>query len=80
MLFRSECGSNVLSGCEADSILNLTSLVTSQAHSWQPPVEYLAEHVAATVCRLLLGYRVPDLAEQGWQARKASAAQAANER
>ena len=75
-----ECGSNVLSGCEAESILNLTSLVTGQAHSWQPPVEYLAEHVAATVCRLLLGYRVPDLAEQGWQARKASAAQAANER
>lgn len=75
-----ECGSNVLSGCEADSILNLTSLVTSQSHSWQPPVEYLAEHVAATVCRLLLGYRVPDLAEQGWQATKASSAQAANER
>ena len=72
-----ECGSNVLSGCDPLSILSLTELVTSQTHSWEPPAEYLTPHVAATVCRLLLGYRLPDLAEQGWQMQKPGLAQAA---
>ena len=74
-----ECGSNVLSGCDPLSILKLTELVTSQSHSWEPPTEYLTDHVAATVCRLLLGYRLPDLAEQGWRAQKPSLAQAASQ-
>ena len=73
-----ECGSNVLSGCDPLSILSLTELVTRQTHSWEPPAEYLTAHVAATVCRLLLGYRLPDLAEQGWRLQKPSLAQAAN--
>ncbi|HEX4948969.1 MAG TPA: UDP-N-acetylglucosamine 2-epimerase (non-hydrolyzing) [Blastocatellia bacterium] len=64
-----ECGSNVLSGCEPASVLQLTGLVTGQKHSWVPPVEYMTDHVAATVCRLLLGYRIPDMAEQEWRAR-----------
>lgn len=64
-----ECGSNVLSGCEPASILQLATMVTSQQHTWVPPAEYLAEHVAATVCRLVLGYRAPDLAEQEWRLR-----------
>ena len=62
-----ECGSNVLSGCEPADILKLVGMVTAQGHGWQPPAEYLADHVAATVARIVLGYRVPDLAEQGWQ-------------
>ena len=73
-----ECGSNVLSGCDPLSILKLTELVTSQSHSWEPPIEYLTDHVVATVCRLLLGYRLPDLAEQGWRAQTPSRAQAAS--
>jgi UDP-N-acetylglucosamine 2-epimerase (non-hydrolysing) len=73
-----ECGSNVLSGCDPVSILKLTELVTSQSHSWNPPAEYLTDHVAATVCRLLLGYRLPDLAEQGWRAQTPRLAQAAS--
>jgi UDP-N-acetylglucosamine 2-epimerase (non-hydrolysing) len=75
-----ECGSNVLAGCDPASLLRLTALVTEQAHSWEPPAEYLTAHVAATVCRLLLGHRIPDLAEQEWQARKPKAVQAAVER
>jgi UDP-N-acetylglucosamine 2-epimerase (non-hydrolysing) len=75
-----ECGSNVLAGCDPASILKLTELVTSQEHSWEPPAEYLTDHVAATVCRLLLGHRVPDLAEQDWRARQPKVAQAAVER
>ena len=62
-----ECGSNVLAGCHPQKILELVDLVTSQPGNWQPPVEYLAKGVTATVCRLLLGFRLPDLAEQAWR-------------
>lgn len=62
-----ECGANVLAGCEPDQILQLVELVTSQSHAWQPPVEYLAQQVSTTVCRILLSSRLPDLAEQVWQ-------------
>ena len=62
-----ECGSNVLAGCEPDNILKLVEFVTRENHSWQPPVEYLAQRVAATVCRILLSSRLPDPAEQAWQ-------------
>lgn len=65
-----ECGSNVLAGCEPESITRLVRMITSQQHGWTPPAEYLAEHVAATVCRLVLGYHVPDLAEQGWREQR----------
>lgn len=65
-----ECGSNVLAGCDAKRILGLVDFVTSENHSWTPPVEYLAEHVAATVCRLLLGFRLPDLAEKAWRGER----------
>jgi UDP-N-acetylglucosamine 2-epimerase (non-hydrolysing) len=62
-----ECGSNVLAGCEPQHIQQMVRLVTSQPANWQPPVEYLASQVAMTVCRLVLGFRLPDLAEQGWR-------------
>jgi UDP-N-acetylglucosamine 2-epimerase (non-hydrolysing) len=64
-----ECGSNVLAGCDPASILRLVDLVTRDNGPWQPPMEYLAGHVAATVCRILLGFRIPDLAEKMWLAR-----------
>lgn len=62
-----ECGSNVLAGCDPQQILPLVELVTGAPCAWQPPVEYLAKQVAATVCRLLLGFHLPDLAEQAWR-------------
>jgi len=61
-----ECGSNVLSGADPQTILRLVKMVTGRKGRWQPPVEYLADGVADTVCRILLGYRIPDPAEQGW--------------
>lgn len=64
-----ECGSNVLAGCDPARILKLVELVTGERRSWNPPPEYLADNVAATVCRILLGYREPDLAERAWQER-----------
>jgi UDP-N-acetylglucosamine 2-epimerase (non-hydrolysing) len=51
-----ECGSSVLAGCEPATILKLVKLVTSRPASWQPPAEYLMANVAATVCRVVLGF------------------------
>lgn len=62
-----ECGSNILAGCDPQTILGLVRMVTAQRAGWQPPSEYLAENVSWTVARIVLGYRIPDLAEQGWK-------------
>jgi len=62
-----ECGSNILSGADPQTILRLVKMVTGRKGRWQPPPEYLAEGVADTVCRILLSYRLPDRAEQCWR-------------
>jgi UDP-N-acetylglucosamine 2-epimerase (non-hydrolysing) len=63
-----ECGSNILAGGESADILRAVGFVTKGTGAqWSPPPEYLAENVSATVCRILLGYRLPDLAEQTWR-------------
>ena len=51
-----ECGSNILSGAEPDTILRAVRLATSQPAEWTPPSEYIAENVSQTVARILLGY------------------------
>jgi UDP-N-acetylglucosamine 2-epimerase (non-hydrolysing) len=61
-----ECGSNILSGTEPQRILRIVDLVTRERRKWQPPPEYMAENVSDTVCRIVSGYRIPDLAEQEW--------------
>jgi UDP-N-acetylglucosamine 2-epimerase (non-hydrolysing) len=61
-----ECGSNILSGADPQTILRQVKMVTGRKGGWQPPQEYLAEGVADTVCRIVLSYRIPDLAEQEW--------------
>ncbi len=66
-----ECGSNILAGADADEILRTVQFVTQNHASWRPPPGYLAANVAATVCRILLGYRLPDFAEQAWRNRDA---------
>ena len=63
-----ECGSNILSGADPQTILRLVKMVTGRKGAWHPPREYLAEGVADTVCRIVLSYRIPDLAEQEWSA------------
>ena len=52
-----ECGSNILSGPEPESILRCVEVVLAQELSWSPPVEYMAENVSQTVIRILMGYR-----------------------
>jgi UDP-N-acetylglucosamine 2-epimerase (non-hydrolysing) len=51
-----ECGSNVLSGADPDSILRTTTLALSHPADWSPPPEYLAENVSQTVSKIVLGY------------------------
>lgn len=65
-----ECGSNVLSGADPETIAGLVEMVTGEGWDWTPPTEYLVPHVAATVGRIVLGYHLPDLAEQEWQAAR----------
>ncbi len=62
-----ECGSNILSGADADMIVNSVNFAVSERRHWAPPPEYVVDGVADTVCRILLSYRIPDLAEQGWR-------------
>lgn len=62
-----ECGSNILSGVSLETILSQVLLVTSQHRHWQPPAEYLAEGVADAVCRIVMGYRIPDSSELAWK-------------
>jgi UDP-N-acetylglucosamine 2-epimerase (non-hydrolysing) len=51
-----ECGSNILSGAETESILMATEIAISHPTNWVPPKEYLAENVSRTVCKIVLGY------------------------
>jgi UDP-N-acetylglucosamine 2-epimerase (non-hydrolysing) len=63
-----ECGSNVLSGADPGTIVELVRLVTKAGEGWTAPSEYLKEEVAATVGRIVLGYRLLDRSEQAWSA------------
>jgi UDP-N-acetylglucosamine 2-epimerase (non-hydrolysing) len=51
-----ECGSNVLSGGDPTDILRAAEVALTLPHSWQPPAEYVAEDVSATVAKIVLGY------------------------
>ena len=51
-----ECGSNILSGSETDSIVNAVEIAIAQPAAWVPPREYLAGNVSQTVSKILLGY------------------------
>jgi len=51
-----ECGSNILSGAEADTVLQCVRTVLDQKCNWTVPREYIEEHVSNTVTKILLGY------------------------
>jgi len=65
-----ECGSNVLGGADPDHIRQLVQLVTQSGRRWEPPPEYQVTEVADTVCRIMLSYRIPDLAERARRGRE----------
>jgi UDP-N-acetylglucosamine 2-epimerase (non-hydrolysing) len=49
-----ECGSNVLSGVEADGIRRCLELMLDGSRRWDPPREYLVDDVSATVANIVL--------------------------
>ncbi|HKP71097.1 MAG TPA: UDP-N-acetylglucosamine 2-epimerase (non-hydrolyzing) [Pyrinomonadaceae bacterium] len=51
-----ECGSNILCGAEPDNIFRAVELAISQPADWTPPREYMAQNVAQTVSKIILGY------------------------
>ncbi|WP_151736646.1 non-hydrolyzing UDP-N-acetylglucosamine 2-epimerase [Paenibacillus tengchongensis] len=50
-----DCGSNVVSGVEAESILRCVRLMTSVSRQWEAPEGYKAPDVSAKVVKFLLG-------------------------
>jgi UDP-N-acetylglucosamine 2-epimerase (non-hydrolysing) len=53
-----ECGSNILSGADPDSILQCTEISLASKGSWSPPAGYLVENVSDIVTRIVLGFRL----------------------
>jgi UDP-N-acetylglucosamine 2-epimerase (non-hydrolysing) len=51
-----ECGSNILSGADSDSILSALEIAISQPANWKAPNEYLVENVAQITSKIILGY------------------------
>jgi UDP-N-acetylglucosamine 2-epimerase (non-hydrolysing) len=51
-----ECGSNIVSGVQIDSIVRSVKLALATPPRWNPPIEYLAPAVSSTVTRIVTGY------------------------
>lgn len=51
-----ECGSNVISGAQTDSILRTLKIALSTPADWTPPEEYRAKNVSTVVAKIILGY------------------------
>jgi len=50
-----DCGSNILSGADHDTIISCVQIVISQQPIWVVPPEYLNENVSTTVVKIILG-------------------------
>ena len=51
-----ECGSNILSGADPESVLQSVGLVISREVDWNPPIEYLATNVSDVVVKIVSSY------------------------
>jgi UDP-N-acetylglucosamine 2-epimerase (non-hydrolysing) len=51
-----ECGSNILSGADVDTVMACVDQAAMRTPDWNPPQEYLATNVTRTVSNLLMGY------------------------
>lgn len=49
-----EVGSNLITGCKQEDIVNAVKTVIDQPCIWQPPGEYLVENVSSTVVKIIL--------------------------
>lgn len=50
-----EAGSNLLSGCEPQDILNAVRTVLCLPKGWEPPAEYLVRNVSNAVVKIVVG-------------------------
>lgn len=51
-----ECGSNMLSGTDPDTILQCVRIVLERKREWMVPHEYLVENVSDTVIKIVLSF------------------------
>ncbi len=51
-----ECGANIISGVEVDSVQQCVRTAVSLGRQWKPPSEYLVDGVSDTVVRIVLGH------------------------
>ena len=51
-----ECGSNILSGGNAEDITRAVEIAIAQPAAWTAPREYLSTNVSQTVSKIILGY------------------------
>jgi len=51
-----ECGSNIISGAETETLISAVEIATTLPANWSAPKEYLAENVSRTVAKIVLGY------------------------
>lgn len=51
-----ECGSNILSGADHETILKCVQIVMFQSPTWAVPPEYLKQDVSSTIINNVLGY------------------------
>ncbi|PKL70325.1 MAG: UDP-N-acetylglucosamine 2-epimerase (non-hydrolyzing) [Methanomicrobiales archaeon HGW-Methanomicrobiales-1] len=51
-----ECGSNILSGADHETILKCVQIVMYQSQTWAAPPEYLKQDVSSTIVKIVLGY------------------------
>jgi len=51
-----ECGSNILSGAEAEMVVHCVHTVLGIKGQWAPPQEYMVRHTSIAVTKIVLGY------------------------
>ena len=51
-----ECGSNILSGADHDTIVRAVECVLSRDPDWKVPDEYMAGRVSGTIVKIMVGY------------------------
>jgi len=51
-----ECGSNILSGADPESVIRCVGVALARTGTWTAPPEYLVPNVGETVVNIVLGY------------------------
>jgi UDP-N-acetylglucosamine 2-epimerase (non-hydrolysing) len=51
-----ECGSNIISGADPDSMLQAVEVAVSLNEGWAAPIEYMQKNTSQVVTKIILGY------------------------